>query len=162
MPATMHSFYLRKMYLENKLTEPGGITLDGVALDLRKIKLPCYVISIQDDHIAPWKSTYAATRLYKGPVKFVLSASGHIAGVVNPPAAKKYNHWTTPEDKKNPKTPDAWLAAAEEHKGSWWPNWDKWVKKHAGGKDVPARQPGSGKLKALCDAPGTYVKVRSG
>ena len=162
MPATMHSFYLRKMYLENKLIEPGGITLDGVALDLRKIKVPCYVISTQDDHIAPWKSTYAATQLYKGPVKFVLSASGHIAGIVNPPAAKKYNHWTTPEDKKNPKTPDAWLAAAKEHKGSWWPDWDKWVKKHAGGKDVPARQPGSGKLKALCDAPGTYVKVRSG
>ena len=85
-----------------------------------------------------------------------------VAGVVNPPAAKKYNHWTTPEDKKNPKTPDAWLAAAKEHKGSWWPDWDKWVKKHAGGKDVPARQPGSGKLKVLCDAPGTYVKVRSG
>ena len=161
MPAAMHGFYLRKMYLENKLIEPGGITLDGVALDLRKIKVPSYVISTQDDHIAPWKSTYAATRLYKGPVKFVLSSSGHIAGVVNPPAAKKYNHWTTPGDKKNPKTPDAWLAAAEEHKGSWWPDWDKWVKKHAGGKDVPARKPGSGKLKALCDAPGTYVKVRS-
>ena len=162
MPATMHGFYLRKMYLENKLIEPGGITLDGVALDLRKIKVPSYVISTQDDHIAPWKSTYAATRLYKGPVKFVLSSSGHIAGIVNPPAAKKYHHWTTPGDKKNPKTPDAWLAAAKEHKGSWWPDWDKWVKKHAGGKDVPARQPGSGKLKALCDAPGTYVKVRSG
>ncbi len=162
MPAAMHGFYLRKMYLENKLIEPGGITLDGVPLDLGRIKVPSYVISTQDDHIAPWKSTYAATRLYKGPVKFVLSSSGHIAGVVNPPAAKKYNYWTTPRDKKNPKTPDAWLTGAEEHKGSWWPDWDKWIKKHAGGKDVPARKPGSGKLKAICDAPGTYVKVRSG
>jgi polyhydroxyalkanoate synthase len=161
MPAAMHSFYLRKMYLENKLIEPGGITLDGVALDLRKIKVPSYVISTQDDHIAPWKSTYAATRLYKGPVKFVLSSSGHIAGVVNPPAAKKYNYWKIPPGTKNPKDPDAWLTGAKEHKGSWWPDWDKWVKKHAGKKDIPARKPGSGKLKALGNAPGKYVKVRS-
>jgi len=165
LPAVMHSFYLRQMYLENKLVEPGGITLDGVPLDLRQIKVPSYIISTQDDHIAPWKSTYAAVNLYNGPVKFVLSASGHIAGVVNPPAAKKYCYWTGIEKKKSPKNPDTWLKAAKKHQGSWWPDWDKWAKRHAGDKDVPARKPGTGKsggkLKALCDAPGEYVKVRS-
>jgi polyhydroxyalkanoate synthase len=164
MPAAMHSFYLRKMYLENKLVEAGGISLDGVPLDLRKIKLPTYVISTQDDHIAPWKSTYAAVNLYQGPVKFVLSGSGHIAGIVNPPDANKYCYWTNPA-KKAPETPDAWLAAAKQHDGSWWPDWDKWAKRHAGKKDIPARTPGTGKpggkLKALGDAPGEYVKVRS-
>ena len=161
MPAAMHSFYLRNMYLDNKLVEPGGITLDGVPLDLRKIKVPCYIVSTQDDHIAPWKSTYAATGLYKGPVKFVLSASGHIAGVVNPPAAKKYCHWTGAANKKNPKNPDTWYEGATKHEGSWWPDWAKWVKRHAGKKDTPARKPGSGKLKPICDAPGEYVRVRS-
>ena len=162
MPAAMHSFYLRNMYMENKLVEPGGITLDGVALDLRNIKLPCYVISTQEDHIAPWKSTYAAVNLYKGPVKFVLSASGHIAGIVNPPDAKKYCYWTNAA-KKAPKTPDAWFNGAKQHDGSWWPDWDKWAKRHAGKKTIPARTPGQGKsggkLKALGDAPGEYVKV---
>jgi len=165
MPADMHSFYLRKMYLENKLVEPGGITLDGVALDLRKIKVPCYIISTQDDHIAPWQSTYAAVNHYKGPVKFVLSASGHIAGVVNPPAANKYCYWTGDVKKKTPqgtiKNPETWLKSAKKHDGSWWPDWDKWAKPHAGKKDVPARKPGKGKLKAICDAPGDYVRVRS-
>ena len=158
MPAAMHSFYLRKMYLENKLVEPGGIKLAGVALDLRRIAVPSYIISTREDHIAPWKSTYAAVNLYKGPVKFVLSASGHIAGVVNPPKAKKYCYWT---NDANPKTPDAWLKGAREHPGSWWPDWQKWVSKHAGKKSVPARKPGNGKLKPLGDAPGEYVKVRS-
>ena len=162
MPAAMHSFYLRNMYLENKLVEPGGITLAGVALDLRKIKTPIYIVSTRDDHIAPWKSTYAAVNLYNGPVKFVLSGSGHIAGIVNPPAAKKYGYWT---NAKTPESPDQWLDGAEKHEGSWWPDWDKWAKRSAGGKNVAARKPGTGKsggrLKALCDAPGEYVRVRS-
>ncbi|NQV83769.1 MAG: class I poly(R)-hydroxyalkanoic acid synthase [Rhodospirillales bacterium] len=158
MPAAMHSFYLRNMYLENKLVEPGGITLCGVPLDLHKIKTPTYIVSTQEDHIAPWKSTYAATGLYNGAVKFVLSASGHIAGIVNPPAANKYCYWTNAE---TPKNPDDWFAAAEKHDGSWWDDWDKWAKGHAGKKDVAARKPGTGKLKSLADAPGTYVHVRS-
>ena len=161
MPAAMHSFYLRKMYLENKLVQPGGITLAGQPLDLRQIEVPSYVISTQDDHIAPWKSTYAAVNLYKGPVRFALAQSGHIAGVVNPPTAGKYGYWTGGDNKKNPKTPDAWLKAAKRHDGSWWPDWDEWIKPFQGGKEVAARKPGRGKLKALCDAPGTYVKVRS-
>ena len=106
MPAAMHSFYLRKMYQENLLVKPGGITLDGVPIDLRKIKTPSFLLSTREDHIAPWRSTYAATQLYKGPVKFVLSASGHIAGVVNPPGSK-YGHW---ENDNNPPTPEEWLA----------------------------------------------------
>ncbi|HEX9702971.1 MAG TPA: class I poly(R)-hydroxyalkanoic acid synthase [Rhodospirillales bacterium] len=162
MPAAMHSFYLRAMYLENKLVEPGGITLAGVPLDLGRIRTPSYVISTREDHIAPWKSTYAAVNQYKGPVRFVLSASGHIAGVVNPPASKKYNYWTNDKPgAKNPKSPDQWLAAADSHPGSWWPDWQKWAKPYAGKQTAPARKPGAGKLKALCDAPGEYVKVRA-
>ncbi|PIW28371.1 MAG: class I poly(R)-hydroxyalkanoic acid synthase [Rhodospirillales bacterium CG15_BIG_FIL_POST_REV_8_21_14_020_66_15] len=157
MPAAMHSFYLRKMYLENKLSTPGGITLAGTPVDLGLIDVPSYVISTREDHIAPWKATYAATQLYKGSVRFVLSASGHIAGVINPPAAGKYCFWT---NDKTPGDPDAWLAKAKENKGSWWPDWDAWVKKRSGRKTVPARIPGDGRLKALEDAPGSYVKTR--
>jgi len=156
MPPMMHSTYLRKMYLENQLVEPGGIELDGVPIDMRKIEVPLYQVSTKDDHIAPWKSTYQATQLYKGPVRFVLSASGHIAGIINPPAADKYPHWT---NDKVPKTPDAWLEGAARHEGSWWTDWQKWIKKHAGAK-VDKRVPGTGKLKALEDAPGSYVKTR--
>ncbi len=158
MPAMMHGMYLRKMYLENKLVEPGGITLAGRPLDLRKIDAPTYIISTREDHIAPWTSTYKATRLYGGPVKFVLSASGHIAGVINPPAAGKYCHWTNP---RKPKSPDAWLNGATRHDGSWWPDWLKWIGKFAGGR-VAARVPGNGRLKAIEDAPGSYAKVRVG
>jgi len=158
MPAMMHGMYLRKMYLENKLVEPGGITLAGVPLDLRKIDVPSYVISTSEDHIAPWKSTYRATHLYGGPVKFVLSASGHIAGVINPPAAKKYCHWTNP---RKPKNSDAWFKRATRHEGSWWPDWLTWIGKFAGGR-VAARVPGKGRLKAIEDAPGSYAKVRVG
>lgn len=156
MPPMMHSTYLRKMYLENQLVEPGGIELDGVPIDMRKIEVPIYQVSTKDDHIAPWKSTYQATQLYKGPVRFVLSASGHIAGIINPPAANKYPHWT---NAKLPNTPDAWLDGATRHEGSWWTDWQKWIKKHAGAK-VDKRVPGTGKLKALEAAPGSYVKTR--
>ncbi len=156
MPAAMHSFYLRRMYQENLLSKPGGITLDGVKIDLRKIKTPAFILSTREDHIAPWRSTYAATQLYAGPVKFVLSASGHIAGVVNPPGSK-YGHWT---NDKNPPSPDDWLATATQHDSSWWPLWEEWISQYTGG-EVPARHPGDGKLKPLEDAPGSYVKVRA-
>ena len=156
MPAAMHSFYLRNMYQENLLVRPGGISLDGVPIDLRKIRIPAFLLSTREDHIAPWRSTYAATQLYKGPVKFVLAASGHIAGVVNPPGGK-YGHW---ESDKNPPTAEEWLAGASQHPGSWWPAWERWVAKYAGG-EVAARHPGDGKLKPIEDAPGSYVKVRA-
>jgi polyhydroxyalkanoate synthase len=117
MPRNMHSFYLRNMYQKNLLCKPGGINLDGIEIDLTKIKTPVYVLSTKEDHIAPWKSTYAATQIYSGPIRFVLGASGHIAGVINPPAAKKYSYWV---NQTLPNTPDEWLAAAEQHEGSWW------------------------------------------
>lgn len=157
MPAAMHSFYLRKMYQENKLVEPGGITLLGEAIDLGKVKLPVCILSTKEDHIAPWKSTYAATQIYGGPTKFILSGSGHIAGVVNPPAGGKYSYWT---NTRRPKSPEKWLEGATEHPGSWWPEWKAWLDRHAGGK-VAARTPGDGKLPAIEDAPGSYVKVKA-
>jgi polyhydroxyalkanoate synthase len=156
MPAAMHSFYLRRMYQENLLVQPGGITLGGVPIDLRKVKTPAFLLSTREDHIAPWLSTYAATQIYQGPVKFVLSASGHIAGVVNPPGSK-YGHY---ENDANPPTPEEWLAGATQHPDSWWPLWERWVGQYAGG-EVPGRTPGDGKLKPIEDAPGSYVKVRA-
>ncbi len=156
MPKMMHSLYLRKMYLENKLVEAGGITLGGVPIDLGKIKTPVYWLSTKDDHIAPWKSTYMATQIYKGPKRFVLSASGHIAGVINPPVANKYCFWT---NTKTPADADTYFEGATRHEGSWWPDWQKWIKKHAG-SSVPARDPGEGKLKVIEEAPGSYAKVR--
>ena len=156
MPAAMHSFYLRNMYQKNLLAQPGGITLAGVPIDLGRIKTPSFFISTREDHIAPWKATYAATQRFGGPVRFVLAGSGHIAGIVNPPPGK-YPYWT---NDKNPPTPDAWLAGAEQHEGSWWPEWNAWVKKHAGGQ-VNARKPGDGKLKVIEAAPGSYVQVKA-
>ncbi len=156
MPAAMHSFYLRNMYLENRLVEAGGITLGGVPLDLHDIALPIYQLSAESDHIAPWKSTYALSCLVSGPYKFVLSGSGHIAGVINPPVSKKYCYWTNPD---HPATPEEWLSGATRHDGSWWTDWALWVAKHGGDK-VSARLPGDGGLKALEDAPGSYVKIR--
>ena len=156
MPAAMHSFYLRQMYQENKLSK-GDITLLGTKIDLTRITLPVFILSTREDHIAPWKSTYVATKLYKGPVKFVLAASGHIAGVVNPPAAGKYCHWT---NEKNPPTPEKWFETAQQHPGSWWPAWQSWVKEQAG-DEVKARKPGNGKLKPIEDAPGSYVKAKA-
>ncbi|MEO3431979.1 class I poly(R)-hydroxyalkanoic acid synthase [Inquilinus sp. CAU 1745] len=156
MPAAMHSFYLRNMYQRNLLARPGGITLGGVPIDLTTVKVPAFILSTREDHIAPWKSTYAATQLYAGPVKFCLAGSGHIAGVVNPPAAGKYAYWT---NARKPKSPDAWLKAAKEASGSWWPEWRKWLSKFDGGS-VPARVPGDGGLKVIEDAPGRYVAVR--
>jgi polyhydroxyalkanoate synthase len=155
MPARMHSFYLRRMYQENDLVKPGGVELLGVKLDLRKIKLPTYILSTREDHIAPWKSTYRATQLYQGPTRFVLAASGHIAGVVNPPEAGKYSHWVNDQ-----LAPDAeqWFASATELSGSWWPDWHRWVSGLAK-ETVEAREPGAGGLPALEDAPGSYVKV---
>ncbi|WP_085908045.1 PHA/PHB synthase family protein [Kiloniella majae] len=161
MPAKMHSFYLRNMYLDNKLVEPGGITLDGVPIDLSKIDVPSFMISAKEDHIAPWKSTYANTQHFSGKKEFVLAASGHIAGIINPPVAEKYSHWINSD---TPDDPDQWFEAAKEHPGSWWPHWAKWAQKKSG-KLVPARNPGEGMtkdkaLKIIEPAPGRYVKSR--
>jgi polyhydroxyalkanoate synthase len=156
MPAAMHSFYLRSMYQENKLAA-GEVTLLGTPIDLTRIKTPSFLLSTREDHIAPWKSTFAATRLYRGPTRFVLAASGHIAGVVNPPAANKYGYWTN--DRKA-RTPEAWLEGARQHEGSWWPEWQRWSADFANGQ-VPARDPDAGPLKPLENAPGSYVMARA-
>ncbi|MDX1606057.1 MAG: class I poly(R)-hydroxyalkanoic acid synthase, partial [Candidatus Competibacterales bacterium] len=156
MPRKMHSFYLRNMYLNNRLREPGGIDLAGEPIDLRKIRTPQYFVSTREDHIAPWKGTYRGVHLTNGQVKFVLGGSGHIAGVVNPPDRNKYGYWTYG---KLPDTPDEWLNNASYNEGSWWPDWLAWVKRRAG-KEVPARVPGDGPFDPIEDAPGSYVKMR--
>jgi polyhydroxyalkanoate synthase subunit PhaC len=156
MPYAMHSFYLRNMYMKNLLKEPGGITLNGVTIDLSKVKTPSYFISAIEDHIAPWKSTYLGAQLFSGPVRFVLGGSGHIAGVVNPPAANKYGYWLN--DKRG-ETADHWLEGAKQQPGSWWTDWQQWVATQDDRK-VAARNPSKGKLKALEDAPGSFAKFR--
>jgi len=157
MPAAMHSYYLRNMYIRNLLREPGGLTLNKTPIDLGRVDAPLYFISTIEDHIAPWKSCYSGARLFKSPVRFVLGGSGHIAGIINPPSANKYGYWT---NDKLAATPDAWLEGAAQHPGSWWSDWAKWVEKTAGER-VPARTPGDGKLKALEDTPGSYVMMRA-
>jgi polyhydroxyalkanoate synthase subunit PhaC len=156
MPAKMHTFYLRNMYLRNKLREPGGISLEGVPIDVSRIDIPAYFISTVEDHIAPWKSTYLGAKLLSGPVRFVLGGSGHIAGIVNPPSANKYWYWTNENLRNNA---DEWLATAAKHDGSWWNDWGRWIAAF-GGEKVPARKPGDRELKVIEDAPGTYASFR--
>jgi polyhydroxyalkanoate synthase len=156
MPAAMQSFYLRNMYQRNLLKEPGGITLAGVPIDLKKIDIPIYFLSAREDHIAPWRSTYAGTRLVTGPFRFVLGASGHIAGVINPPAAKKYGYWVGENISTDPET---WLEGATYHEGSWWNDWSTWIAEFGDGQ-VPAHKPGAGELSVIEDAPGSFVRVR--
>ncbi len=157
MPKAMHSFYLRQMYQQNKLCEPGGISLKGEAIDLSRVKIPAYFLSTREDHIAPWRSTYRGTQLLGGPNRFTLAASGHIAGVVNAPEGGKYSYWTN-----DTIAPDAesWLASATEIAGSWWPDWQRWILAQDR-TEVPARQPGDRALPVIEAAPGSYVKVQS-
>ena len=155
MPAAMHGFYLRKMYQENLLAQPGGLSLDGVPIDLGRIDIPTYIVATREDHIAPWHACFAACGLYRGQRRFVLGASGHIAGIINPPEGGKYGYWTGPV--RESQDAAAWLAAAERHEGSWWGDWHAWQSRRAGGKKVPARIPGTGALRPIEDAPGAYV-----
>ncbi len=156
MPAAMHKFYLRNMYLENNLIQ-GKVELNGTKIDLSKIETPVYFVSTIQDHIAKWTSTYSGAQAHSGPVKFVLAGSGHIAGVVNPPTKEKYGYWT---NDSLPGTPDEWFAGAEKHPGSWWPNWQEWVTANGYAETkgmVAARQPGKGKLSVIEPAPGSYA-----
>jgi polyhydroxyalkanoate synthase len=161
MPEKLHLSYLRTCYKENALAR-GKMKMAGVSLDLSKIKVPVYLQSAKEDHIAPAKSVFKSVNLFGGPVRFIIAGSGHIAGVINPPAAKKYQYWTNDSfaAKGGAKDIESWRKGAKEHAGSWWPDWDKWLSKLSGEK-IPARQPGDGELKVLCDAPGTYVKVKA-
>ncbi len=155
LPAAMLLWYLEKIYIENGLRRPGGLSLDGTPLDISKIRTPCFVLATKEDHIAPWTSVYPSTQLLGGEVEFVLGGSGHIAGVVNPPSERpKYGFWT---GAKHPPTPQEWLAEATFTPGSWWPHWAAWLEAKAEGEPVPARRPGDGPLKVIEDAPGSYV-----
>jgi polyhydroxyalkanoate synthase len=156
MPAANHAFYLRKCYYENALTK-GEMTIAGVKLDVGKIEVPIYNLATREDHIAPAKSVFFGSNFFGGPVTYVLSGSGHIAGVVNPPAKAKYQYWTG--GKPGTGTLEAWIAKAKEHPGSWWPDWLDWIKQQDD-TTVKARKPGDGKLTPIEDAPGSYVKVR--
>ncbi len=156
MPAKMHSFYLRNMYMKNLLGVPGGIELAGEKIDLSRVEVPAYFISTAEDHIAPWKTTYRGARYLGGTVRFVLGGSGHIAGIVNPPAAQKYHHWT---NDSLPDTAEQWFGAAKQVPGSWWPDWQAWMDRQNGPDKVPARRPGEG-LQVIEDAPGSYAMLR--
>ncbi len=158
MPEKLHLSYLRQCYRDNALAL-GKMMLGGVTLDLSKVKVPVYLQSAREDHIAPAKSVFKGAHLFGGPVRFIIAGSGHIAGVINPPAARKYQYWTNDAKAKALDVED-WRNGAIEHPGSWWTDWDKWLAKLSGEK-IPARKPGDGKLKVLCDAPGTYVKVKA-
>ena len=156
MPAANHAFYLRHCYLQNDLTG-GRMVIGGQRLDLGAIKIPIYDLAAREDHIAPAKSVFTGASYFGGPVRYVMAGSGHIAGVVNPPDAPKYQYWTG-----GPPTGDfaQWIVQAQETAGSWWPDWARWIAKQASAK-VAARLPGEGKLKPLGDAPGDYVRVRA-
>ena len=161
LPGPYYAWYLRNFYLENKLVQPGGVTVCGEKLDLRQVKLPVYVYGSREDHIVPIGGAYASTQVLPGKKRFVMGASGHIAGVINPPAKKKRSHWTR-EDGKFPAAVDDWIAGATEHPGSWWDDWAAWLKGHAG-KQIAApktygRAPG---FKALEAAPGSYVRQKA-
>jgi polyhydroxyalkanoate synthase len=157
MPAANHSYYLRNCYLDNNLVK-GTLTIDNVTIDLRRITIPVYNLATREDHIAPAKSVYVGSSCFGGPVRYVLSGSGHIAGVVNPPARQKYQYWTG--DAPRGDDVDRWLSNATLHPGSWWPDWLSWLKAQDA-EEVAAREPGGGEFAPIEDAPGSYVKVRS-
>ena len=156
MPAANHSFYLTEFYNENKLAR-GEMTLAGVKLDLKKIKLPVFEVATKEDHIAPAKSVFIGAKMLGGPVEFVMAGSGHIAGVVNPPDKMKYQYWTA--SKAAADTLEEWMSMAKEHPGSWWPYWAEWLTKYSGGWTIP-REPGE-KLGIVEDAPGSYVRTKA-
>ncbi|RMB05029.1 PHA/PHB synthase family protein [Eilatimonas milleporae] len=156
LPRRLHRQYLRHMYQNNELVQPGALVLDGVPIDLRTVETPSYVQAGRQDHIAPPDSVYKITRHFKGPIRFVLAGSGHIAGVVNPPSAKKYQHWT---NDKTGASFEEFVESAKETPGSWWPDWHRWLSRRSG-KKIPALDPEKGPYPALTDAPGDYVRVR--
>ena len=156
MPAKMHSYYLRNMYIHNKLREPKGLTIAGRSIDLSTVTTPCYFISAKDDHIAPWKSTFAGAKLFGGNVRFVLGGSGHIAGIVNPPVANKYCFWANDELTHEA---ESWLQNADRFDGSWWSDWSVWISSQ-GSRTVNARKIRNNRTKPFEDAPGSYAKLR--
>ncbi|RVT88416.1 class I poly(R)-hydroxyalkanoic acid synthase [Inhella crocodyli] len=161
MAGPMYCWYLRHTYLQNELKQPGKLTVCGEKLDLRAIRAPIYVYGSREDHIVPWEAAYANTQVFKGkPVRFVLGASGHIAGVINPAGKNKRSHWLGPDT--HPADPQTWLKSATETPGSWWRDWSAWLAQHGGGPLVPApKVQGSRKHRPLEPAPGRYVKQKA-
>lgn len=160
LPGPFFTWYLRNTYLENNLIRPGKVPVCGVPLDLSLLDMPAYVYGSREDHIVPWQSAYASTGILSGPVRFVLGASGHIAGVINPPASGKRSHWMAEGDAYPPDA-QAWLDAATQVAGSWWPDWAAWLKGHSGRRIKAPAQPGSQAYPPIEAAPGSYVKVRA-
>src|SRR4051794_23805087 len=160
LPGPMYCWYLRNTYLENNLVKPGKVTVCGEKIDLGGIEAPSYLYASREDHIVPWQGAYRSTQVLKGKRRFVLGASGHIAGVINPPLKKKRSHWIG-KGAALPASPEAWLADAVEHPGSWWTDWSAWLAQF-GGKQVAApKKPGQGKYKVIEPAPGRYVKEKA-
>ncbi|WP_110187765.1 PHA/PHB synthase family protein [Pokkaliibacter plantistimulans] len=157
LPASMYSFYLRKLYLENCLIQPDALTLCGEPVDLSKISIPCYFLSTAEDHIAPWKSTYKGARHFGGQPEFVLGASGHVAGVINPISKNRRHYWT---NSNLPDTADEWLANATQEPGSWWGHWQQWLKRRAGKQIEAPDSPGNSSYPPLESAPGSFVTTR--
>ncbi|AIO65365.1 class I poly(R)-hydroxyalkanoic acid synthase [Burkholderia oklahomensis] len=161
LPGPMYAWYLRNTYLENKLREPDALTVCGEPVDLSRIDLPTFIYGSREDHIVPWQTAYESTSLLTGPLKFVLGASGHIAGVINPPAKKKRSYWTYDAGAKElPESASDWLDAATEHPGSWWPEWIEWLGQYGGRKVKPRAQLGSARFPVIEPAPGRYVMRR--
>jgi len=160
LPGPMYAWYLRNTYFENNLIKPGKATVCGEKIDLRKVDLPVYVYGSREDHIVPIGGAYASTQVFPGKKRFVMGASGHIAGVINPPAANKRCYWTGSET-SFPKDVDQWIGRAKEHAGSWWGDWSGWLKSHAGKQIAAPKTYGRGKHKAIENAPGRYVKERA-
>lgn len=157
LPGVMYAYYVRNMYLENTLSRPGGLEMCGVPVDLARIDMPAYILATREDHIVPWQTAYASTRLLGGKMEFVLAASGHIAGVINPAARNRRSFWL---NRRLPKDATNWLAAAVSHSGSWWRHWSSWLATYGGGR-VPARnQLGGGPYNEIEPAPGRYVKKK--
>ncbi len=157
LPGPMYCWYLRQTYLENRLREPGGTVQCGVPVDLSRVDVPAFVFASREDHIVPWATAYASTGLLGGETRFVLGASGHIAGVINPPAKRKRHHWTGPLAADA----DSWLGAAQQVEGSWWPAWSDWLGSHAGALVAAPRQPGNAEFAVIEPAPGRYVKEKA-
>ncbi|HSV69244.1 MAG TPA: class I poly(R)-hydroxyalkanoic acid synthase [Methylibium sp.] len=158
LPGPMFCWYLRHAYLQNDLVKPGKATVCGVPIDLRRIEAPAFLYASREDHIVPWHSAYTSVGILPGKKQFVLGASGHIAGVINPPAKKKRGYWVNP---KLPKTADAWMEGATEHAGSWWPAWCEWLAGHAGKQIAAPKTYGDRTHKAIEPAPGRYVKAKA-
>lgn len=160
LPGPYYAWYLRNTYLENKLKKPGSVTVCGEKVDFSKVKIPLYIYGSREDHIVPIGGAYASTQLFPGKKRFVMGASGHIAGVINPPAKNKRSHWLAKDD-KFPKDVKQWIAKAEELPGSWWTDWSDWLKPLAGKQVSAPKQYGRGKHKAIEPAPGRYVKAKA-